>query len=66
MDGSAPLRRSARPARGERVVAYVLGEMGLAERCAFEAELTFNARLRDELETLRRVQRKLGAAGGAD
>jgi anti-sigma-K factor RskA len=56
------LDRGRRPGRGARVVAYVLGEMTLQERCAFEAELTFDADLRDELETLRRVQRTLSRA----
>jgi hypothetical protein len=65
MDPSDRSDRLSRPARGERVVAYVLGEMGLQERCAFEAELTFNADLRDELETLRRVVRKLQTASGS-
>jgi anti-sigma factor RsiW len=62
MDRADPPDRPSRTARGERVVAYVLGELGLHERCAFEAELTFNAELRDELETLRRVVARLRTA----
>jgi hypothetical protein len=62
MDREGPEDRHHRPGQGDRVVAYVLGEMGLHERCAFEAELTFNAGLRDELETLRRVVARLRTA----
>lgn len=62
MDRDGHQDRYPRPGQGDRVVAYVLGEMGLHERCAFEAELTFNAALRDELETLRRVIARLRTA----